>query len=207
MRNDLRLGQLLRIEPNRLVCHRLSTAENVSRHGSGRNGSVRVMNIANIRYIRDIRNIRHVPDIGHIDHIQVIAAVVIPRKERFCWTQWEPAHQADTNANRKSRPSQEGNESRRINRCHDERTGQPSPVRPNEHPPSKVEWAKTPRLIFNPSPTPRIDPHPMTQTIWDPAHSDRRKPNRSIFGNLGPISVFVKIVKTRRGRIYIFGGS
>ena len=181
-----------------MVRDRLSTAEYVLRHCGSGHSFVGVMNVVDVCDICNVRNIRHIPHVG--------TAVVIPREEWLSRPEWEPAHQSDSDTKRKSWPSEKGNESRRINRHREERSGQPSPGRPDQYPASVVEWAESPGLIIHPSPTPRINPHPVAEAVRHPADSDRREPDWSIFLDHSPMPVIVQVIKTRSQRVHILRG-
>jgi hypothetical protein len=94
---------------NNLMSHRLPSAQNGFRHSGGGNGFVFVIHIVDVRNICDVRDVGHVSNIRDVDHAQVVAAVVIPRKERFSRSQRKPSHQIHADTDRKAGPSNECN--------------------------------------------------------------------------------------------------
>jgi hypothetical protein len=145
------------------------------------------MHVIYVGYIRDVRNVGHIANISYVDYAQIVAPEVIPREKGFAGSQGKPAYQSNTYSDVEAWPSQEGNESGRVNRSDKKRSWQPAPSRSNKNPPAKMKRAKPPGFIFNPGPAPRVNPRPMTEAIRDPAHCHTcGKPNWTVLGNFLP---------------------
>src|SRR5262249_51817574 len=148
-----------------------------------------------VGYVGDIR---HVPYVGDIHLLEVRIPVVIPREKRFSRSQGKPGLDAEADSNRKTRAADERHQRRRIHRHDGHRPRQPSPGRPYERPAPVVERAKAPGFVFDPGPTPRIDPHPVAKTIRHPAYGHTGwEPDWSISSLVLPAAVVVEVVITR----------
>src|SRR4029077_20790153 len=70
------------------------------------------------------------------------------------------------------------------------RSGNPAPAVAGISPASVVEWRETPRLVFNPGPTPRIDIGPVSVAIRSPIRRHAgRYPHRSIAAHVLPAAI------------------
>src|SRR5579859_1482808 len=142
--------------------------------------------------VRDTRDIhRRVGDV-HVIHVRAADAVSgdidLPGSER------EPSH---AHANRKVEArstTYERHECRRPNGPNDDRPRNPEPSAIHGRPASIVEGRKSPRLIFNPGPSPRANVDPVTEAIRCPSHGDgTRTPARTVAGDVTPVAVLVEI--------------
>jgi hypothetical protein len=77
---------------NRLRCYWLTIAENIFRHGSGRDCFVGVMDVVNVRNIGNVGDVGYVSYVGDVNRSQVVGAVVIPGEERFSRAQRKPTY-------------------------------------------------------------------------------------------------------------------
>lgn len=183
---------------NDLARYRLPALEDIGWHCGCRNRSISVVNLVDVGDIRDVRNIRHVSDVRDIDLAEVIGAVVIPRKVRFTRSQWKPSRQAnrsDPETNGEAGTPNECDQGWRIYGQCDIGTREPAPSHSNAHPAAIVERAEAPWFIFHPSPAPRLNPDPVTETIGNPSNRcDRRKPNWTIVIDVLPVAVLVQVV-------------
>src|SRR5260370_11811558 len=119
MGNYLGPRKLLRVQPNELMCDRLTTSKDIGGHSRGRDSAIGVMNLIDVGDVRDVGNVRYVPDVGDVDYAKVIAAVMIPGEVRLPRAQREPGGQADTSdadTNGKVWSSNECNHGRHIDR-------------------------------------------------------------------------------------------
>lgn len=158
MRNDARLKQSRTRNADQITHHGLTTAKNMRGDSARCDGAVSVVDISDVRYVDDAINIGHVPNVGDVNQAQVVATIVIPRKERLARSKWEPRRYTAPNRDREARAPDKRNERRRIDWESDNRSGKPSPGTLYQDPSAIMERAKTPRFIFHPSPTPGIDP-------------------------------------------------
>lgn len=147
-----------------------------------------VVNVSDV----DVRN----PRVGDVHAIEVAVSRVIPRNEGLTETEWAPAKTAtETEAKVDSPPwaTKPRDQCRRIVRTHPKRTWSPTPIAACPNPTSIVKWRITPRLILDPSPTPRILPNPVAVVIRGPTRIDGRGPYLTVIWRVLPGSVFIEV--------------
>ena len=147
-----------------------------------------VVNVCDV----DVRN----PRVGDVHTIEVAVSRVIPRNEWLTESEWAPAKTAtETEAKVDSPPwtAKPRDQCRRIVRTRPKRTWSPTPIAAGPHPTSIVEWCITPRLILDPSPTPRILPNPVSVVIRGPTRIDSRCPYLTVVWRVLPGSVFIEV--------------
>ena len=95
MRDDLRVFDLLRRQPDHLPRHGLTIPERIGRYCRRRDGSVSIVNVVDIRDVDDVRDIRNISYVGDVDLSDISLAAVVPRKKWLTRPQWEPCCKAD----------------------------------------------------------------------------------------------------------------
>jgi len=69
-----------------------------------------------------------------------------------------------------------------------------------------MERSVSPRLVFNPGPSPWGDPDPVTVAIWRPTGINAaRNPHVPVFRNIAPGAVFVEVFRTNYVRRDVAG--
>jgi hypothetical protein len=161
-------------------------------------------------HIRDIRdfidgivvvdvcdlNIGHA-GVGHVYVLNVTRTGAIPRNVNFSRPKRKPSHRfgAYANSDGESAATDKRNQSRRVNRGHSDRPWNPAPAISGISPAAIVEWRKSPRLVFNPRPSPRIHISPMTVAVRCPVSGyTSRLPNISIFRIGAPAAIIVEVL-------------
>jgi hypothetical protein len=81
VRSHLRPCKLLRRKADNLVRHRLSAAEDISRHGCRSDALVGIVNIVDIPGIDDVFYVRDISDVRNVHRAQIVRSIVIPREE------------------------------------------------------------------------------------------------------------------------------
>ena len=157
-------------------------------------GKVIVVDVGDIRNI-DVR-------VGDIDAVKVSAAYPIPRDEWFTKTKRAPSQASAETESDPTSPAaaKPGDQRGGVVGTNVKRAGSPSPKSTGINPAAIVEGSKSPRLVINPSPAPRIFPDPVTVCVWRPASVDTRGPHRPVFGCVAPGSILVKIISPNRVR-------
>src|SRR5713226_5709134 len=153
---------------------------------------VHEIDVANVR-VEDVRVANEC--VVDVDDVDEVAAAAEPGEERLAKTKREPAY---AEAEPKTPASaKEPNERRSINGRPKERSGAPAPRAANERPAAVMKWSKTPGIVVNPSPTPRIDPPPITVAVGSPTrrHSGG-VPHVAVFWLVAPRAVVIEIVIT-----------
>jgi hypothetical protein len=161
-------------------------------------------------HIRDIRdfidgvvvvdvcdlNIGHA-GVGHVYVLNVARAGVVPRNVNLSRSKRKPSHRfgAYANSDGESAATDKRDQGRRINRSNCNRPWHPAPAISGISPAAIVERRKSPRLVFNPRPSPGINISPMTVAIWRPVSGDAsRLPNISVFRIGAPAAIIVQVL-------------
>src|SRR5258705_7366434 len=70
-----------------------------------------------------------------------------------------------------------------------------------------MEGTKAPRFIFDPRPTPRINPGPVAKTVGNPAGREASGiPGRSVLCDLFPTTVVIEVIVASDAAAYVFAG-
>src|ERR1700728_4681433 len=144
----------------------------------------------------NVGHLGHVnPRVGDVHIVDIASSGSIPGHESLARSQREPRDAgADANSETKTPSAYKCDESGRIHRAGVNRTRHPAPGSSHECPPSVMERSETPRLVFNPGPTPGINPNPMTVAIRSPSGSNReRGPHWTVVGRITPVAVLVQV--------------
>src|SRR5271156_6399696 len=167
--------------------------------GVSNSGDIRRIVVDNCSVV-NVGHLGHVnPGVGDVHVVDVARTGSIPRHENFARSQRKPRHpSADANSETKTTSAYKCDESGRIHWPGVNRTRHPAPGSSHEGPPSIVERSETPRLVFNPGPTPGRNPNPMTVAIRSPSGSNReRSPHRTVVGRIAPVAVLVQVRSAR----------
>ncbi len=70
----------------------------------------------------------------------------------------------------------------------------PTPTARHKRPPAIVKWGVAPRLVIDPSPSPGIDPRPMSIMVGCPARINARVPHIAVLRVGLPIAVVIEIL-------------
>ncbi len=155
--------------------------------------------VVNEVVVIDIRNVRDISDtrIGDVHLIEETAAHAEPWDERFTKSQWAPTEasaETESEAGSPTRAAEPRDQRRRVVRADVDRTRRPSPEIVVVYPAAIMERSVSPRLVFNPGPSPGRNPDPMTVAIWRPSHiHSARDPNVPVFRNIAPSAVLVEV--------------
>src|SRR5579864_5175881 len=144
----------------------------------------------------------HVCDLGdihsrvrdvHIVHVNTADA--IRRNVNLARAKGEPANTlSHTNGEMETAASNKRYQRGSIDGTNVDRSRHPAPAALHEGPAPVVEGRETPRLIFNPCPAPRSNPHPVSEAIRSPAMSDGNgSPYRAVVSIVAPASVVIEI--------------
>src|SRR5215469_7216020 len=122
-------------------------------------------------------NVRDLGDaharIRDVDVVHVNAAYAVRGDVDLTWSQREPAHTfSDSNGEVEATASNERDQRRSVHWTHINRTRHPAPAAFHEGPSAVMEWCEAPRFVLNPRPTPRRDPHPVSEAIRRPSRGD-----------------------------------
>ena len=134
--------------------------------------------------------------VAYVDVAEIVPARCVSGEVRFTITQREPSHAAAPTKGQTDTPAtaaDPGHQSRRVHRAHEYRSGDPGPISAVVHPTTVVAGRKSPRSVINPSPTPRLEPDPMSVMIRSPARRYGRYPDGPVRGHDPPHSVVVEI--------------
>src|SRR5205814_6655502 len=137
--------------------------------------------------------------IRNVDAIEVTKTRAIPRNERFTESKRAPsisisAAEADTKS--PSRAAEPCDQRGRIVRANIDRSGRPSPVIVVIDPAAIVERSVAPGLVFNPSPSPRINPDPMPVAVRCPTCVNLiRHPDVTIARSVTPLAVLIQVLR------------
>lgn len=198
---DLSPCQLLRIDGHRAARYRLGSCKRLSGDGghAAANVAVHVRNVVDGCIVSDDRRVVDVGNCCLIDRgvrdvysIHVCRTYVIGRNVDFARTEREPGD-GRTNGNA---ASDERDQGRRVHRTVLTGAGYPPPAPIEARPAAVVERRISPWVVVNPSPSPRIDPRPMSVMIRGPANVHTGKPNGAIVWIRPPVPVLVEILES-----------
>ena len=199
------------------VRHRFS-GDHLSRHGDdvprnglragecrGRHGcdrprrlAVAIDDIGHVRVVVEVIDDRRIDyGVADVDVREVGPADGICGLIDFARPQWEPAdsgHRSGRYRQAEAAAADEGDQRRRIDRTHRERTRHPAPPARYKCPAAVVERREAPRRLVDPVPAPGIDPAPMSGTVRHPADRDGgREPDVAVALDIAPSTVLVEI--------------
>src|SRR5690349_4832379 len=155
--------------------------------------------IIDVGVVIDIGDI-HIGDVRScdVDAVEVTAAHAVPRNIRFTKAQGAPtvaakaSTEADTHA--PSGAAKPRNQRGSVVRTHIDWSRRPPPIVVVINPSAVVERSVAPRLIVNPSPSPRINPDPVSIAIRGPTYINMtRNPHIPVFSGFLPSTVFIEI--------------
>src|SRR6185369_16692028 len=154
------------------------------------NGRVIVRDVGDVLDVR-VRNV-------YVAHI-VVAGVIV-RIVRLTPSKRHPSH-AVTAAERNSytpvRSTKPCHQRRRIYRTIVSRSGAPRPTIRGIDPTSIVERGKSPPSVVNPGPSPRLDPCPVSISIWSPTNRySSRDPHIAVGRHRAPVTVLIQVFIT-----------
>src|SRR5258708_18387232 len=70
-----------------------------------------------------------------------------------------------------------------------------------------MERTKAPRFIFDPRPTPRINPSPVAETVGNQAGREASGiPDRAVLCDLFPTTVVIEVIVASDAAAYVFAG-
>ena len=126
----------------------------------------------------------------------------------FAPTEREPTiTTTPTEANSKTKATQESNEGRAVVRIGVDRAGAPTPVGAKIVPAAVVVRGKAPRFVANPSPSPRGDIRPVAVAVGGPVIGlVVGDPDVTVVGFLPPSAVIVEVAITDDITVYILCG-
>src|SRR5947207_6689664 len=137
------------------------------------------------------------PRIADVDSAEVTAAAAIPRHKRLTKSQRAPAIRrsaAESNTDSPAATTKPGHKCGSVHRTRIIRSRGPSPISAVRNPAAIVEGSKSPRLIIHPSPSPGIDPNPVSVAIGRPTNCDTsRPPDWTVLRYFSPGSIFIQI--------------
>ena len=143
-----------------------------------------------------------------VDVVPVAPAAAIPRMVGFTPTEREPAiATAPTEADSKTKATQESDKGRAVVRIGVDRAGAPTPVGAKIVPAAVVVRSKTPRFIANPSPSPRGDIRPVAVAVGGPVVGlVVGDPDVAVVWFLPPSAVIVEVAIADDIAIYVLCG-
>ena len=172
------------IHRNSISRNRLRAGECALRYSGNRtlHVSIRIVNVCNRRGLVNNRRVVDVRDgrrvdvcVSYVDPVYVCLADPIRGHINFSRTEGKP-----TNVTRCQAAAHERHKCWCIHRTIFSRTWNPAPLSVDRGPTSVMERRVAPRIIVNPSPSPRINPRPTSFAVRRPAGIYSREPHISI---------------------------
>src|SRR5271163_895008 len=136
-----------------------------------------------------------------VDPAPVAVAAVIPRMERLAPSEREPA---EAKTNPKAKASEPAHERRAIERRGINRSRAPAPATAPINPAAIVIRGKAPRLVANPTPTPRRNISPVAIAIRSPIRAYIiRSPHIAVGWILFPGTVIIQVAVAHGVSVYV----
>ena len=135
--------------------------------------------------------------VRNVHALHIARTAVIPRDVNFAGAEREPSYGccANSDSDAEAGSADEGNQGRGIDWRDCDRTWYPAPAVSGVRPATVVEGGKTPRLVFNPGPSPGRNVGPVAVAIGCPITGDAgRLPDISVFGIIAPAAIVVEIL-------------
>jgi hypothetical protein len=155
------------------------------------------------------------PCIADVHAAKISAAAAIPRHKRLTKSQRAPAIRrstAESNTDSPAATTKPGHKCRSIYGTRINRSRGPSPISAVGNPAAIVEGSKSPWLIIDPCPSPRIDKNPMSITIRRPTNCHMSwSPHWTVLRNFAPGTIFIEVAGANHvsrnilpGTVFIF---
>ena len=207
MGNHLCFCQLLRWQSYQRMRHRLAATEDIGGYSGGCHLLVRIVNVVDVGHVDDVGYVCHISNVRDVHLKQVFPPAVIPREEGLTRSQWKPGLHTNTDAYGEAGSAHERDKCRAIDGGHGNRTRHPSPDGSNQCPASIVKRGETPSFVLHPGPSPRLNPHPVAETIGHPIYRNSRgKPNRTVIRSYLPSAMIVQVRNTGNVAVHILRG-
>ncbi len=163
----------------------------LERRGQDRRSGDTAVDVGNPPDVVDVgqgAEVARVSQVGSVYVAHVALAVVIPREVGLARAKWKPRLHA------RAADDDEGHKRRRVAWPPHDGPRKPAPRRSDEHPSTVVERRVPPRLVLDPGPPPRVDPHPVAEAVRHPADRHAGIPHGPIVRLHLPAARVVKLV-------------